>query len=135
MNFLRSLYLQEKKNLMTALVSMLFKSRLSLTCFRACFIPGRAKDLSAPRYIWHFIEKSGILHALGHTQTLKVIECAEVFFSFLFVLDVSGLLLATAVLKVRVFGCYALQRNKELLSIRKRILPPFLVSDNPNKGF
>ena len=38
------------KNLMTARVSMLLKPRASLTCFRACFLPGRAKDLSAPRY-------------------------------------------------------------------------------------
>ena len=34
-----------------ASVSMLLKSRVSLTCFRACFIPGRAKELSATRYI------------------------------------------------------------------------------------
>ena len=40
-----------KKNLMTARVSMLLKSRASLTCFRARFLPGRAKDLSAPRYM------------------------------------------------------------------------------------
>jgi len=33
---------------MTTRVSMLLKSRASLTCFRACFLPGRAKDLSAP---------------------------------------------------------------------------------------
>jgi len=39
-----------KRNLMTDRVSMLLKSRASLTCFRACFFPGRAKDLSAPRY-------------------------------------------------------------------------------------
>jgi len=39
-----------KKKLMTARVSMLLKSRASLTCFRACFLPGRAKDLSPPRY-------------------------------------------------------------------------------------
>jgi len=38
-----------KTNLMTARVSMLLKSRVSLTCFRACFLPGRAKDLTAPR--------------------------------------------------------------------------------------
>ena len=38
-----------KKNVMTARVSMLLKSRASLACFRACFLPGRAKDLSAPR--------------------------------------------------------------------------------------
>ena len=36
---------------MTARVSMLLKSRASLTCFRACFLPGRARDLSAPEYI------------------------------------------------------------------------------------
>ena len=39
----------KKKKLMTARVLML-KSRASLTCFRGCFLPGRAKDLSAPRY-------------------------------------------------------------------------------------
>jgi len=42
--------LAEKKNFMTASVSMLLKSRASFMCFRACFLPGRAKDLSAPRY-------------------------------------------------------------------------------------
>jgi len=40
----------EKKNLIKARDSILLKSRSSLTCFRACFLPGRAKDLSAPRY-------------------------------------------------------------------------------------
>jgi len=39
-----------EKNLMTASVSMLLKSRSSLTRFRGCFLPGRAKDLLAPRY-------------------------------------------------------------------------------------
>ena len=43
-----------KKNLMTARVSMLLKSHASLTCFRACFLPGRAKDLSAPRYLFSY---------------------------------------------------------------------------------
>ena len=38
-----------KKNLKTARVSMFFKSRASLTCFRASFLPGRATDLSARR--------------------------------------------------------------------------------------
>ena len=33
-----------EKNLMTARVSMLLKARASLICFRACFLPGRAKD-------------------------------------------------------------------------------------------
>jgi len=40
----------KKNNLLTARVSMLLKSRASLRCFRACFLPGRAKDLSASRY-------------------------------------------------------------------------------------
>ena len=42
---------RKQKNMMTACVLMLLKSRASLTCFRACFLPGRAKDLLAPRYI------------------------------------------------------------------------------------
>jgi len=37
---------------MTARVSILLKSRASLTCFRASFLPGRAKDLSALRYVF-----------------------------------------------------------------------------------
>ena len=37
---------------MTVRFSILLKSRASLTCFRACFLPGLAKDLSAPRYNW-----------------------------------------------------------------------------------
>ena len=37
-----------KKELVTTHVSMLLKSRESLTCFVACFLLGRAKDLSAP---------------------------------------------------------------------------------------
>ena len=40
------------KNLMTARVSMLLQSRVSLTCFRSCFLPGRAKNLPAPRQIF-----------------------------------------------------------------------------------
>jgi hypothetical protein len=39
------------ENLMTARVSMLLKSRASLICFRACFLPGRAKDFSAPQLL------------------------------------------------------------------------------------
>ena len=34
---------------MTVRVSMLLKSCVSMTCFRTCFLPGRAKDLSEPR--------------------------------------------------------------------------------------
>ena len=40
-----------KRNLMTTRVSMLLKSRASLTCFRACFLPGWAQELSEPRYV------------------------------------------------------------------------------------
>jgi len=39
---------------MIARISMLLKSRASLTCFRACFRPDQAKDLSAPRYMYDF---------------------------------------------------------------------------------
>jgi len=39
----------QEKSLMTARVSLLLKSRASLTYFRACFLSGRAKDLSARR--------------------------------------------------------------------------------------
>jgi len=37
--------------LMTARVSMSLKSHASVACFRICFRPGRAKNLSAPRYV------------------------------------------------------------------------------------
>jgi len=39
------------KKLMTARVLMLLKSSASLTYLRACFFPGRAKDLTAAGYI------------------------------------------------------------------------------------
>ena len=55
-----------KTNLMKARVSMLLKSRASLTCFRACFLPGRAKDLSASRYI-------------GQQFPLQQIQCRATF--------------------------------------------------------
>ena len=37
--------------LMAVRLSMLLKSHASVTCFRACFLPDRAKDLSASRSI------------------------------------------------------------------------------------
>jgi len=40
--FLSAPCLAGKKNLITARFSMLLKSRASLTCFRACFLPCRA---------------------------------------------------------------------------------------------
>jgi len=54
---------RKKKNLMTARVSMLLKSHASMTCFRACFLPGRAKDLSAP---WYFSFKAILVIILTH---------------------------------------------------------------------
>ena len=48
-----------KKKIMATCGSMLLKSRASLTCFRACFLPGRAKDLSAPPY--NAMYTSGVL--------------------------------------------------------------------------
>ena len=38
----------KNRNLMTARVSILLESRSFRTFFRACFLPGRVKDLSAP---------------------------------------------------------------------------------------
>ena len=52
--FPSALCLAEKK-MMTARVSMLLKSRPSLTCFRTCFLPGRSKNLSATLYIHLYI--------------------------------------------------------------------------------
>jgi len=48
---------------MIARVLTLLKSRASLTCFRACFLPGRAKDLSAPRYKLT-IRKTDLFHVI-----------------------------------------------------------------------
>jgi len=59
---------KKNRNLMTDRVSMLLKSRASLTCFGACFLPGRAKDLSAARY---FLYRPSILSGL--VFTLKTI--------------------------------------------------------------
>jgi hypothetical protein len=39
-----------KRNSMPARVSMLLNSRASLTYFRVCFLPVRARDLSVPQY-------------------------------------------------------------------------------------
>ena len=43
-------------NFTSARVSILLKSRASLTCFRACLLPGQAKDLSAFRYLLFLID-------------------------------------------------------------------------------
>ena len=65
-----------EKNLMTARVSMLLKSRASLTCFRAFFRPGRAKDLSALRYchkMAHVVDK---IHFIFKTRYYDCFERA-----------------------------------------------------------
>ena len=64
---------RKKKNLLTARVSMLLKPRASLTRFRACFLPGRAKNLSEPLYnvaitlIWSIFVRKSIKIATGIT--------------------------------------------------------------------
>ena len=68
-----------KKSLMTARVSMLLKSRASLTCFRASFPPGRAKDLSAPRYIietYIYVKIDGLINTVKfvHKRSADLIE-------------------------------------------------------------
>jgi len=49
---------------------MLLKSRASLTCFRACFLPGWAKDLSAPWYL----SRVNSLNKLAHFTLLEVLK-------------------------------------------------------------
>ena len=51
---------------MTARISMLLKSRASLKCFGACFIPGRAKDLSAPGTWTLLRSKPGLRGEVGN---------------------------------------------------------------------
>jgi hypothetical protein len=60
-----------KKNLMTARVSMLLKSRASLTCFRACFLHGQAKGLSAPREMLSELERSELVYCQSYTHATK----------------------------------------------------------------
>ena len=58
-----------KRNLMTARVSMLLKSRASLICFWACFLPGLAKDLSST--------PGSVLSFFYHIQYLPIIRTIE----------------------------------------------------------
>jgi hypothetical protein len=60
--------------LMTAIVSILLKSRVSLTCFRACFLPGLAKDLSAPRYAYGWL---GLVQRPKHVASYTNICCLK----------------------------------------------------------
>ena len=64
-----------KRKLMTASVSMLLKSRASLTCFRACFLPGRTKDLSAPRYTTS--NRRRLEYKQSHTFSICCEDCNE----------------------------------------------------------
>jgi len=61
------------KNLMTGRVSMLLKSRASLTCFRAFLLPGRAKDLSAPQYLFLHYFFCLVTAGLGAGEYLETI--------------------------------------------------------------
>jgi len=67
-----------KKILMTARVSILLKSRASLTWFRACFLPGRAKDLLAHRQACVFLLRTVISYF--NTSFL----CCSAYSNFLF---------------------------------------------------
>ena len=83
-NFLWRLALQgKKKNLMTARVSMLLKLRASLTCFRACFLPGRAKDLSAPRYFASTKYQKGRSRWPCRLRCVRLLACWDCGFEFL----------------------------------------------------
>jgi len=71
-----------KRNLMAACISILLKSRASLTCFRACFLSGRAKDLLAPRYIYIYY----ILVWSLSSETLQLYMYALLSYSFFWVI-------------------------------------------------
>jgi len=64
-----------KKNLMTACVSMLLTSHASLKCFRARFLPGRAKDLSAPLVQSTRLYTSNFTHLWNFSTTYAVAVC------------------------------------------------------------
>ena len=63
-----------KENLTTC-VSMLLKSRASLTCFRACFLSGRAKDLSAPPLSGWGFEKHSKTPTVSAFRTVHCGRC------------------------------------------------------------
>ena len=57
-----------KRNLMASRVSILLKS---LTCFRTCFLPGRAKNLSEPRY------NNAYCHLSQGYRTVFLLRCSK----------------------------------------------------------
>ena len=64
---------------------MLLKSRGSLTCFRACFLPGRSKDLSAPRYVWTIYTLCSIRKPTTCTydsQNITISRFSHMFWAF-----------------------------------------------------
>jgi len=64
-----------KKTLMTARVSVLLKSRASMACSRACFLPGGAKDLSAP---WYNVEELFYwLHGVCFIVHIRLIDVSN----------------------------------------------------------
>jgi len=65
-----------KKKLMTTRVSMLLKLHLSLTCFRARFLPGRTEDLSAPRYN-EYQYKSFLINSKTRQFTFRISTAAK----------------------------------------------------------
>jgi len=73
-----------KKNLMRVRVSMSLKSRASLTCFRACFLPGRAKDLSVHRY-FDLTQCVGVLVICVPVFTVFCIVCTVFLYCFVYV--------------------------------------------------
>jgi len=68
--------LARKKTLMTARVSMLLKSSASPTCFRVCFLPGWAKDLSAPLYVFDYMLTCRVCEGLIFTTN----NCSFTFY-------------------------------------------------------
>jgi len=57
---------------------MLLKSRASLTCFRACFLPGRATDLSAPRGSFrYYTVMSKTVISVKHVQQVNTVFCTN----------------------------------------------------------
>jgi len=59
---------------MTARVLIFFKSSESLACFRACFLPGWAKDLSAPQYNSSSIKCKNIAWTLKSKESCLSLE-------------------------------------------------------------
>jgi len=67
------------KKLMTVRVSMWLKSRASLICLRGCVLPGRAKDLSALRYISSLFE----IYRRRHIRILQYFDWLAAFHLYL----------------------------------------------------